>query len=131
MQVILDTHVFIWYIEGNQKLSPPLRHVIEFAADEIYLSIVSLWEIAIKLSINKLRLNYAFAGLENLLANLNISVLNITWQHLEAYRNLPLHHRDPFDRMIIAQAQHHNFSVISKDGNFKKYNVNLIWEWEQ
>ncbi|QHV00745.1 type II toxin-antitoxin system VapC family toxin [Synechocystis sp. CACIAM 05] len=125
--MLLDTHTLLWFLDNDIKLPLHLKSLIE-AKPKVYVSIVSLWEIAIKLNINKLRLNYAFTDLENLLADLNILVLNITWQHLEACRNLPLHHRDPFDRMIIAQAQQHNFSVISKDENFKKYNVNLIWE---
>ncbi|MBV5261297.1 type II toxin-antitoxin system VapC family toxin [Synechococcus moorigangaii CMS01] len=128
MQVLLDTHISLWYIEGDQKLSQSLREVIEFLADDLYLSITSLWEIAIKVNLGKLQLDCGFSKLESILDSINIKLLDITFQDLEIYRDLPLHHRDPFDRLIIAQAKHHNYSLVSKDVIFKKYDVPLIWE---
>lgn len=128
--MLLETHTLLWFLDNDIKLPPNLKSLIE-AKPRVYVSIVSLWEIAIKPNINKLGLNYAFVDLESLLKELNIEVLHITFQVLEAYRNLLLHHRDPFDRMIISQAQCHNLPAISKDENFKKYDINLLWEWEQ
>jgi len=127
MGVILDTHAFIWYIDGNSKLPPQIRDVIEISADKVYLSMASLWEIAIKLNIEKLTLDYDFLALSELLKQLSIQTLNITFTDLQIYRTLPIHHRDPFDRLIIAQAQNRSLSVISKDANFKQYIVPLLW----
>lgn len=123
--MLLETHTLLWFLDNDIKLPPNLKSLIE-AKPRVYVSIVSLWEIAIKPNINKLGLNYAFVDLESLLKELNIEVLHITFQVLEAYRNLLLHHRDPFDRMIISQAQCHNLPAISKDENFKKYDINLL-----
>lgn len=128
MDVIINTHVLIWYIEGSEKLSQNARDIIEISADKVYLNIVSLWEIAIKVNINKLKLSYEFSDLPKLLSQLNIQIIDIIFTDLEAYTKLPLHHRDPFDRLIIAQAQNRSLAIISKDENFKKYSVQVLWD---
>lgn len=103
MNVLLDTHTFIWYIEGNAKLTQKARDIIEISGDKIYLSIISLWEIAIKTGKKQLTLQNEFDDLLDVLNSLEIKILTITFADAQIYKNLPLHHDDPFDR-------HDNFS---------------------
>lgn len=125
--MLLDTHVLLWFLENDQRLPKDIRNTIE-TTEKIYVSIVSLWEIAIKVSINKLKLDYEFSDLQIFLEQLNIQIIDITFLDLQTYTALPLHHRDPFDRLIIAQAQNRSLTLISKDGSFKPYLVQLLWD---
>ena len=123
--MLLDTHILLWFLNDDSKLAATLKSLIE-AEQNIYVSVVSLWEIAIKLNIQKLQLQYPFADLERLLEEQNIHIISISLADLEAYRQLPLHHRDPFDRLIISQAKNRGYSLVSQDANFKLYDVELI-----
>ncbi|MEM6767665.1 MAG: type II toxin-antitoxin system VapC family toxin [Bacteroidota bacterium] len=95
---------------------------------DISVSIVSLWEIAIKMNIGKLTISFSIDELFEEIYNLHITVLPITQDDLKNYKNLPLVHRDPFDRMIISQAISTNQSVISKDGQFDGYSIARVWD---
>ena len=94
---------------------------------EKYISIASVWKIAIKMSIGKLLLEFSFDEIEEKLAGSNIKLLDISVKHTQQIISLPLHHRDPFDRMIIAQSITENLTVISKDKNFSLYAIKLLW----
>lgn len=104
MRALLDTSSFLWFIGGSKKLSAKAREVMENYDNELVMSVASLWEIAIKLSIGKLELSEPFDRLipEKIEENA-IDILQINLSHLSAMMRLPLHHRDPFDRLIIAQ----------------------------
>ena len=128
MRILLDTHVLIWLVHGDKNLSTVARSTIEDEDNSLYLSIASLWEITIKLSLGKLYLQLSVDEMvESFLIPGGIEILQIETGHLSILRDLPLHHRDPFDRLIIAQAQAEKMTLISADGVFKLYSVDLNW----
>jgi PIN domain nuclease of toxin-antitoxin system len=128
MRVLLDTHVLIWLVEGDKNLSTVARSAIEDEENSLYLSIASLWEITIKLSLGKLDLQLSVDEMvESFLIPGGIQILQIETSHLSILRDLPLYHRDPFDRLIIAQAKSEKMTLISADGVFDKYGVDLLW----
>ena len=127
MRVLFDTHILIWLVEGDKNLSAVARSAIEDENNSLYLSIVSLWEITIKLSLGKLDLQLSVDEMvESFLIPGGIEILQIETSHLSILRDLPLHHRDPFDRLIIAQAKSEQMTLISADGMFDQYGVNLL-----
>lgn len=128
MNVLLDTHTFIWYIEGNAKLTQKARDVIEISGDKIYLSIISLWEIAIKTGKKQLSLQNEFDDLLDVLNSLEIEILTITFTDTQIYKNLPLHHGDPFDRMIISQAINNSLTIVGCDQSFNDYPIQIVWK---
>ena len=128
MDILLDTHTFIWYIEGNSKLTEKAREAIELSADKVYLSIISLWEISIKTGKNQLTLQNQFDDLLDVLDSLQIEILSITFADTKIYRNLPLHHGDPFDRMLISQAISNNLTIIGCDQSFDNYPIQILWK---
>jgi PIN domain nuclease of toxin-antitoxin system len=128
MKVLLDTHAFLWFIMGSASLSVNARALIEDAGNERLLSVASLWEIAIKTSLGKLTLSAPFDELIPAQLKLNgIDLLNIKVDHLSTLTTLPFHHRDPFDRLIIAQAIVEKLPVVSLDGAFDTYGVTRHW----
>ena len=128
MKYLLDTHTLLWFLKGDKKLSDKARRLIDNPRNEKFLSIVSLWEIAIKVSLGKLALDKPFDRLfpEQLYFN-RIKVLDITVDSLIELTTLPFHHRDPFDRLIIAQALVKNFPIIGADAAFDAYGINREW----
>ena len=127
MNNLLDTHAFIWYFTGNNKLSAKALQTIDTSNSTNFISIVSLWEIAIKKSLNKIDFDISFEDLEKTIDKYKIRILPITYLDTLLVSKMPFHHNDPFDRIIIAQAQNNNFNLISTDKHFSSYNVNLIW----
>ena len=127
MRVLLDTSIFLWFIAGSDKLSINARNLIDDINNELILSVASLWEIAIKVSIGKITLLQPFGQLiPDQLQNNGIEVLPIELKHLSAMIELPFHNRDPFDRLIIAQGIAEGLPVISSDSNFRKYAVEVL-----
>jgi PIN domain nuclease of toxin-antitoxin system len=124
--LLLDTHAFIWYSENDPKLPESVKIDIE-NADRVYLSIASLWEIAIKLSIGKLSLRSNYESIEASLDPAGISLLPISFADTVRVMNLPLHHRDPFDRILIAQAIDHSLTLVSCDAAFAAYPIQIKW----
>lgn len=128
MRVLLDTHTFLWYIAGDEETSHHARELITDPDTDILFSIASLWEIAIKTSIGKLDLSKPYEVIIPEQIELNsIKVLPISMADLTKVSQLPFHHRDPFDRLIIAQALNHKMSVVGVDSRFEDYDVKLIW----
>jgi PIN domain nuclease of toxin-antitoxin system len=123
---LLDTHAFIWLTEDDPNLPLDLRNLID-TAETVYLSIASLWEIAIKLNIGKLALQSRYETIGIALEASDILLLSISFTDTVQIRNLPLHHRDPFDRMLIAQAMNHDLKIISADAAFDDYSIQRIW----
>ncbi|MEH1949901.1 MAG: type II toxin-antitoxin system VapC family toxin [Nostoc sp.] len=124
---LLDTHVFIWLTEKDSSLPENLRMMIN-SADIVYLSIASLWEIAIKLNIGKLSLQRSYETIGSALDTSDILIIPISFADTVPIRSFPLHHGDPFDRMLIAQAINHSLIIISRDKKFDAYSVQRMWE---
>lgn len=126
MELLIDTHILIWFLEGNKLLSKPRRQIIADPHNDIFISISSLWEIAIKISIGKLTLAKPLADVIRQIAIEDIEILPILPEHTLQVSTLPFHHRDPFDRIIIAQAQIENFPVMTDDDAFNDYGIKLL-----
>lgn len=127
MRCLLDSHAFLWFLQGDSRLGQRAREVISEIENEILLSIASLWEIAIKISLEKLELDRPFSDLSRQLSINEIGLLGIEPRHLVILTDLPFHHRDPFDRLIIAQAISEGLPVLSGDDDFRKYPVQIVW----
>lgn len=124
MRLLLDTQILLWFISGNRKLSLSARRLIEDLSNEKFVSIASLWEIAIKNSLGKLPLNDDFEILFPAQIYINgFDLLPIKTEHLSELVKLPFHHRDPFDRLLAAQTITENFEIISVDAIFDSYNL--------
>ena len=118
MKVLLDTHIVLWSLAVPERLSTAARNTIE-SAEEIYVSSVSIWEISIKSGLGKLDVDVD--ELLGWLVSLKIVSLPVTWSHARALRELPLHHCDPFDRMLIAQAVTEPLHLLTADVQLKPY----------
>jgi len=128
MKYLLDTHVLLWWIIDSNKLSEKARELIEKGINELYWSAASSWEIAIKNELGKLPLpEQPSEFIESELKKNRIDSLNINNYHAYKAGKLPLHHKDPFDRIIIAQSQLDNLPLISADKVFNSYDVKVIW----
>jgi PIN domain nuclease of toxin-antitoxin system len=124
---LLDTHTFLWFVMGNPRITPKIRAQIE--DNENFVSVVSVWEIAIKSGIGKLNLELPFDDfIDRQIAPNGIQILDIKLEHLKVVAALPLHHRDPFDRLLIAQAIVEDIVLISADSVFSLYPVRRMWE---
>ncbi len=128
MNFLLDTHSFIWFIEDNPSLSAQARIIIEEPSNDLLLSIASVWEMAIKVSLGKLQIRQSFDRFipDQLMLN-NINLLDITISHTLHIATLPFHHRDPFDRLLIAQSLIEGIPLISIDTLFDTYGVSRLW----
>ena len=127
MQYLLDTHTFIWLTESDVRLSGNAAREIVNGNNKCFLSIASIWEIAIKSGNGKLLLKVPFQYITNLLLKNNISILPIEFTHLQRLLNLNLFHKDPFDRVIIAQAISDGLTILSADKEFSLYPVKCLW----
>lgn len=127
MDNLLDTHTLIWFLEGDFHISPAARKAIEKENVINFVSAVSLWEIAIKISLNKLSLNGRFEDFILKLSENGFLILPINSIDTLLVSRLDFKHRDPFDRMIVAQAINNNLNLISKDKILSEYPVQLIW----
>ncbi|WP_372950557.1 type II toxin-antitoxin system VapC family toxin [Mariniphaga sp.] len=127
MDLFLDTHVFLWYIDGNEQLPEKIVKIINNKSNRCFVSIASIWEIVIKLSIDKLEIKGGFKTIENFLDNNDFEILPIDLGDTKTLLKLDFFHRDPFDRMIIAQAIASDLKIISKDKQFKDYNMEILW----
>jgi PIN domain nuclease of toxin-antitoxin system len=128
MKLLLDTHTFLWLDSSPEKLSQTALAACEDPANQLYLSVISVWEIQIKRQINRLqlgtRLDQMIRGQQS--AN-GLSILPVELQHIYVLDELPLHHNDPFDRLLIAQARAEQAWLVSSDNRFQLYPVDIIW----
>jgi PIN domain nuclease of toxin-antitoxin system len=129
MRFLIDTHIFIWYVQNSEKLSTSVTTLINDSRNEILFSTASIWEMAIKQSTGKLNLGVPYASFikEQMRLN-NMELLPINIEHLEIVSALPFHHRDPFDRLLISQAIFENMPILSVDIAFDAYPVQRVWE---
>ena len=128
MRLLLDTHTFLWFIGGDAALSSYARQLIEDRTNERLLSIASLWEIAIKVSLGRLTVPFPFTDLvvEHVYGNA-IEIFGTVPHHLDILTTLPFYHKDPFDRLIIAQGQVEDIPIQSRDPAFDDYAVRRLW----
>jgi PIN domain nuclease of toxin-antitoxin system len=126
MEFLLDTHAFLWYLLGDSNLGNKAKEASDTKTG-LYFSIASLWEISIKINVGKLQLNRSFEDLPKELEYINVQILPITVEDTEIYTSLPLHHRDPFDRILVAQTMNHSLVLIGRDEAFDAYRIQRVW----
>lgn len=127
MNILFDTHTFLWFIEGNEQLSSSAREHIRNFENRVYLSAASYWEICIKISIGKLRLKRNWQQeIDDVLINNGIKWLEIKKEHLQNTIDLPWHHRDPFDLLLLAQAVTEDCVFCTADKVFTEYGVEIL-----
>lgn len=127
MKYLLDTHAMIWFFENDKQLPEKIRSVISDGNNIIYASIASIWEIAIKVGLGKLELTLTTDMIFEQIEKDDFILLAITNEPINIVQTLPHHHRDPFDRMIIAQAKAENCTVITRDAAFDAYDAPVLW----
>lgn len=128
MDVLVDTHAVIWFITDDKKLPLNTKKILEDKDNKCFVSLATFWEIAIKYSLERLDLNASLEKIFQIIEDTEFELLPVTIAHVLKNSKLEFHHQDPFDRIIIAQAMIENLSVVSKDGQFKKYGIPLIWK---
>lgn len=121
MNYLIDTHILLWYMTGDKRISSDTQKIIENTSNHIYLSNASLWEIAIKVSIGKLKLRGSLTDLKTFLIAKGFLILAFDYDDLETMLTLPFHHQDPFDRLIIAQCKSKSFEIITNDAQVQQY----------
>ena len=127
MKYLLDTHTALWLFEGNEKLSQNAQDIIFDAENEIYVSIISSWEVAIKVSLKKLDFDGGVAEFISAVEANNIELLGVNGDYVKKVENLPFIHHDPFDRLLIATALTEDLIIITVDENIQKYDISWIW----
>jgi len=126
-QNLLDTHTLIWHINGDPELSLNARRAIESENTINFVSIASLWEMAIKINLGKLELQTPFSQIGRQIEANGFEILPVTFEDTLTLSTLPLYHRDPFDRIIIVQSFNNRLNLISRDKNFDLYKARVIW----
>jgi len=127
MKYLVDTHAFIWYLESSPKLSMHAKTLIEDGNNLCFVSVASLWEMAIKIALDRLELLTDFEEMQELLIKNSFEILPIQFEHLKVITLLPFHHHDPFDRILVAQSQVEKLVLISKDEKMKPYEIETLW----
>jgi PIN domain nuclease of toxin-antitoxin system len=128
MRLLLDTHTALWWVNEYEKLSLPVRNMLLEDANELYISIASIWEMAIKVSVGKLcGLSGGVRIFNATLKRMPVSILPIRQRHIEIVETLPFIHRDPFDRLLIAAAKAEDMAIVTVDENIHQYDVRYIW----
>lgn len=128
MRLLLDTHAFLWFIAGHRSLSTRARRAIESSRNEKYLSVASVWEMAIKVGLGKLKLDVPLRdALDAGISDGGIALLAVERDHALGVTELPFHHDDPFDRLLIAQARAEDLRMVTRDDAFDEYDVSRLW----
>ena len=127
MRLLLDTHAFLWFATGDRRLSQPARKAIESRGAEVYVSAASVWEMAIKASLGHLTLPAPVSSYIAEKIDEGYRLLPVTWAQAADVERLPFHHRDPFDRLVVAQALAEKCPVVTHDRVFRKYGVDVVW----
>ena len=128
MKLLLDTHVFIWWANEPERLTPKVLSLCKDAENTLILSVASVWEMQIKIQLGKLKIDLSLPDLiRSQRQTNNMQILPIELKHVLELQNLPPHHHDPFDRLLIVQAKAEDALLVSKDKAFKKYKTKLLW----
>nr|WP_228017023.1 type II toxin-antitoxin system VapC family toxin [Synechocystis sp. LEGE 06083] len=126
VKLLFDTHIILWYLEGNTNLNRNLIPVIKNPQNKLHASMASLWEVSIKVGLGKLLLDRPFCELKENLKENDFKIIDITFSDTLCNESLPLHHRDPFDRILISQAISRSMTLVSQDSKFKQYPVKIL-----
>ena len=127
MKLLLDTHIFIWWADQPEKLSPAALSALEDEANELLLSVASVWEMQIKIQLGRLKLSLPLKELvKNQQETNDLKILPVALTHVLALDALPFHHKDPFDRLLIAQSIEEDLTLVSADSQFSAYAVKLL-----
>ena len=128
MKLLSDTHSFIWSFSNTKKLSPTAAQAFKNPANQIFLSVASVWEMQIKIALGKMVFNDTLESILSEQQTINgIQIFPVQLAHALYLENLPPHHKDPFDRLLISQAIVENMTLVSADADFAKYQVKLLW----
>jgi PIN domain nuclease of toxin-antitoxin system len=128
MRLLLDTHAFLWFITADPRLSPTAEQMIRDGSNQAMLSVASVWEMAIKVNLGRLPIPQPLDTFIPTQLRLNrISILPLELSHTFEVARMPLHHRDPFDRLLIAQATTEHLPLLSTDAVFDAYSVSRVW----
>ena len=127
MKYLLDTHTIIWHFDDSTKLSQKAIEITDNLESHLYICSISIWEIAIKMNLGKLNLNFTFDKLLAAIKESDVYILQIEDEYLSKLSELPYIHKDPFDRLLISTALTENLTIITIDENIQKYNVSWIW----
>ncbi|MDX1949950.1 MAG: type II toxin-antitoxin system VapC family toxin [Rickettsiales bacterium] len=127
MNILLDTHTIIWFYDGSSELSDKIKNIIKDYNNTCYVSIASLWEITIKYSLGKLKIEKGINDFFEFLINNNFSIIQIDFSHLLKLNSLLKFHADPFDRIIISQALSEGLPIATIDKIFSQYEVQIEW----
>jgi PIN domain nuclease of toxin-antitoxin system len=128
MRILVDTHVFLWDLLDDHRSSRKAREILSSDEHQLYFSLVSLWEIAIKMKTGKLNaLGSSVSYIRDEMAEYGMELLPIRYEHILQLERLPLHHSEPFDRLLIAQAIAESLPILTHDAKFPAYPVKLIW----
>ena len=125
--MLLDTHTAIWFFNGSPSLSETAKQAILDPNNRISISVASVWELVVKINVGKLEFSGGVAGFLKLIDNNGFRLLNIASKHLIELERLPLHHRDPFDRILIATAISERLSFVTADRNMPLYSLQCVW----
>jgi len=127
VKLLLDTHIFLWAISDDRRLTDPQVSAFRNPENELWFSMASVWEVFLKVSIGKLQLDgEPQTFLKEQLSVNRVSLLPLRFEHAAQVMRLPWHHRDPFDRLLIAQAQWEKCPILTSDGNFRNYDLEVI-----
>ena len=127
MKLLLDTHIFLWWADHPEKLSHAALSALKDEANELLLSVASVWEMQIKIQLGKLKLNLPLKELiKNQQETNELNLLPVELKHVLALDALPLHHKDPFDRLLIAQSIEEDITIVTADSQFSAYQVKLL-----
>jgi PIN domain nuclease of toxin-antitoxin system len=128
MRRLIDTHTLIWAVDDPSQLGPQARTELQEPTNELLLSAGSIWELAIKVGLNKLVLSMPYREwMAQAISDLGLGILPITVEYADVQAGLPLHHRDPFDRLLVAQALTEHVPIVSVDTIFDAYSVQRLW----
>ncbi len=127
MNLLLDTHALVWFLNGDKKLSDKVKTAINDPNNTKFVSIASIWEIAIKISLDKFRFPKGFKNFLEMIEENGFEIRPISFEHTLIVSSLEFIHRDPFDRLLIAQSKSDNLTIATKDDYIKQYNIQTIW----
>ena len=128
MNLLLDTHTLLWAVDDYDQISPLAHAALASAGNNLFISTATVWEVAIKVGVNKLSLSLPFRDwMIQSLSDLSLSIIPLNVEHADVLSSLPMHHRDPFDRVLVAQAMVDGIPLVSCDAAFDSYGINRIW----
>lgn len=120
---LIDTQIFLWWLDDNPKLSDEIKNLLRNPKNEVFLSVISVWEILIKKELKKLKIP---SDLNTVIEKCGFDILSIELSHVFGIDKLPFHHKDPFDRMLVSQASEEQMTLISADKKIRKYQISVL-----